>query len=86
MDFKLRVSDQVGYPLVVVSFDELQALDGKESLTILDGIVAQFVTRRERDALIQELVDDHTGTIEQLAGWERDEYLQDCGPSSGGSC
>lgn len=77
MDFKLRVSNQVKYPLVVVSFDELQALDSKESLTILDGIVAQFVTRRERDALIQELVDDHTGTIEQLEGWERDEYLQD---------
>jgi hypothetical protein len=77
MDFKLRVSDQVRYPLVVVSFDELQALDGKESLTILDGIVAQFVTRREEDALFKELVDDHTDMIEQLTGSERDEYMQD---------
>jgi hypothetical protein len=73
MDFKLRVSKEVGYPLVVVSFDELQALDRKESLTILDGIVAQFVTRREEDALFRELVADHTGTINQLAGAERNE-------------
>jgi hypothetical protein len=77
MDFKLRVSDQVGYPLVVVSFDELQALEGKESLTILDGIVAQFVTRREEDALFKELLDDHAGTIEQLVGSERNEYMED---------
>jgi hypothetical protein len=77
MDFKLRVSDQVRYPLVVVSFDELQALDGKESLTILDGIVAQFVTRREEDALFKELVDDHADMIERLAGSERDEYMED---------
>jgi hypothetical protein len=77
MDFKLRVSDRVGYPLVVVSFDELQALDGKESLTILDGIVAQFVTRREEDALFKELVDDHADTIGQLAGSECDEYMED---------
>jgi hypothetical protein len=77
MDFKLRVSNQVGYPLVVVSFDELQALDGKESLTILDGIVAQFVTRREEDALFKELVDDQADMIEQLAGSERDEYMED---------
>lgn len=77
MDFKLDVSDQVGYPLVVVSFDELQALDGKESLTILDGIVAQFVTRREEDALFKELVDDHADTIGQLAGSECDEYMED---------
>jgi hypothetical protein len=77
LDFKLRVSNQVGYPLVVVSFDELQALDGKESLTILDGIVAQFVTRREEDALFKELVDDQADMIEQLAGSERDEYMED---------
>jgi hypothetical protein len=77
MDFKLRVSDQVRYPLVVVSFDELQALDGKESLTILDGIVAQFVTRREEDALFKELVDDHADMIERLADSERDEYMED---------
>jgi hypothetical protein len=77
MDFKLRVSGQVEYPLVVVSFDELQALDGMESLTILDGIVAQFVTRREEDALFKELLDDQVGTIRQLAGSERDEYMED---------
>lgn len=77
MDFKLRVSREVGYPLVVVSFDELQALDGKESLTILDGIVAQFVKHREESRLFEEMAEDQRQTIDQLSGTERDEYLQD---------
>jgi hypothetical protein len=77
MNFKLRVSGQVGYPLVVVSFDELGVFDGSESLTILDGIVAQFISHREESKIMEELAESQRETIDQLASSERDDYLQD---------
>lgn len=77
MGFKLRATSQVGYPLVVVSFEEIEALDGKESLTILDGIVAQFVSHREESHLIEEMMEGQRDTIDQLVGSERDEYVED---------
>jgi hypothetical protein len=47
MDFKLRITRELGYRLLVVSFEELEELDAKESLTILDGIVARLVVMHE---------------------------------------
>lgn len=66
MDFKLPVARQVLYPLVVVSFPELEELDADASLTILDGIVARLVTKHEEAQLIDRMVEEHRHDLEIL--------------------
>jgi hypothetical protein len=77
MDFKLRVTRDLGYPLLVVSFDELETIDAKDSLTILDGIVARFVVMREEPKLIEQLLDDNADLLSGLQPWEADDVIQD---------
>jgi hypothetical protein len=77
MDFKLRLAQRVLYPLVVVSFDELEELDAEASLTILDGIVARLVTKHEESELIQRMVDDRRDEFAELSDYEAQELGQD---------
>lgn len=83
MDFKLCVTRDVGYPLLVVSFDELEQLDAKDSLTILDGIVARLVVNQEQPKIIEQLVADHADLMADLKPSEADEVLQDLVLQSG---
>jgi len=76
MDFKLRVTREVGYALIVVSFEEVEPLDARESLTVLDGIVAWLVVRREESRLVQEMAEESADVIASLPTWERDEFVQ----------
>lgn len=45
LDLKLRVSKAAGYPLVVVSYDELKQISAQEQITVLDGIIGQILSR-----------------------------------------
>jgi hypothetical protein len=58
MDFKLRLAKAAKYPLIVVSDDETQAVDQEDPLTILDGIVGQFLTIAEAKKRVEELQPD----------------------------
>ncbi len=77
MDLKLKLANAVSYPLVVVSYEERESLDEEESLTILDGIIGQFLAHREFRRRINEMVEDSAREIDQLRAWERHEYIQD---------
>lgn len=52
LEFKLRVTKSVGYPLIIVSFDETESIDEEDSLMILDGIIGQIMTQKEFERLI----------------------------------
>jgi hypothetical protein len=77
LDFKLRVTRGLGYPLVIVSFEELEALDASESLTILDGIVARLVVMQEYPRLVEELVEDEAENLAALDREAAHELAQD---------
>ena len=47
LDFKLDLCGRVGFPLYVISFDEVDTLGGDESLRIVHGIVAQELVRMD---------------------------------------
>ncbi len=53
LDFKLSICLKSGLPLYVISFDEIQALPGEESLRIVNGIIAQQLVRMEMNQKIR---------------------------------
>src|SRR5262249_8879681 len=57
MAFKLQAAKKAAYPLIVVSFEEVKGLDDDETLTILDGIIGQFLARREFPVVARELLE-----------------------------
>lgn len=65
MDFKLRLAKQVGYPLVVVSFEETRLLDKEDSLTILDGIVGQLLAEKRSLELLNKVVKESGAQIDE---------------------
>lgn len=46
LDLKLKVAKRENYPLFVVSFEESDPLQEDTTLTIVDGIVGQVLTRK----------------------------------------
>ena len=76
LDFKLRCSRAADMPLVVVSYNELARVDEFESLTVLDGIVAQFVSRQAMDRLVQEFYERDRGMIDSMDPDGRDVHLE----------
>lgn len=45
LDFKLDLCAKIGFPLYVISFDEIDTLGGDDPLRIVHGIVAQELVR-----------------------------------------
>lgn len=54
MDFKLRLANAVSYPLVIVSYEEIESIDQQDSFTILDGIIGQYLAKIETVKLLEE--------------------------------
>jgi hypothetical protein len=79
LDTKLRFTAAVGYPLMIVSFEEVRSFDD-ESITILDGIIGQFLAKHKLHAYLSCL---QIPELEEYAGpgeydeWARGELIQD---------
>ncbi len=55
MRFKLRAAARARYPLFVISGEEVEHLDEQASLSVVDGIVGQILSRWEERRLIEEM-------------------------------
>lgn len=77
MDFKLVVTKAVNYTFLIVSYQEIESLDEEDSLTILDGIIGQALTKQEFRKLIKEMLEDERENIEEMQGSEQYDYIQD---------
>ncbi len=53
MNFKLRATARAGYPLYVVSSEEFEPLAEEDSITIVDGIVGQLLSRQQGRVLFE---------------------------------
>ncbi len=76
---KLRYAAAVRYPLMVVSFEEVRSFDD-ESITILDGIIGQFLAKHKLDDYLTDLqipdFDDYAG-LGDYGDWAQGELIQD---------
>ncbi len=77
LDFKLRLSRDHDFTLVVISYEETRQLGPGESLAIVDSIIGQILSRKRLDGLLSERVNDALFLIETWPEWARNEYLQD---------
>jgi hypothetical protein len=79
LDTKLRFATAVRYPLMVISFEEVRSFDD-ESITILDGIIGQFLAKYELDDYIRRLripeLEDYPGD-DPYDEWARGELILD---------
>jgi hypothetical protein len=76
-DLKLRVADEVRYPLVVVSSDERRTLGPGTALTIVDAIVGQILARREFHSEVLIRFREARGVLAGMAPGEEHEFVQD---------
>lgn len=77
MDFKLRATARAGYPLFVVSFEETEALAEEDSVTIVDGIVGQLLSRQKGRVLLEEMLAEDDDQLCRLSSSEAHEHVQD---------
>lgn len=78
-DLKLRVADEVRYPLVVVSSDERRLLGQGTELTIVDGIVGQVLARREFHREVLKRYEEARPVLAGMNSHEEHEFVQDLG-------
>ena len=76
-DLKLRLAGQVHYPLIVVSFDETQAVEEDDCLIILDGIIGGCLSSRDMPRRIQGLLKESKVRLQSLAAEDAQEVFQD---------
>jgi hypothetical protein len=77
LDFKLRMANQVGYPLIVISSDEMEPVDNDERLTILDGIVGAFLSSQDTPRRLDEMLREKRSELEGLHPEVAHSLLQD---------
>lgn len=77
LDLKLRVAKDLGYPLFVISYEEIEAIDQDLSLTIVDGIIGQTLAKKEFNSAIQNLYNENREQIESLPPSSQQDYVQD---------
>lgn len=77
MNFKLRATARAGFPLFVVSFEEIESLAEEDSVTIVDGIVGQLLSRQKGRVLLEELILEDDDQLRRLSRSEANEHIQD---------
>ncbi len=77
MNFKLRATARAGYPLFIVSSEEFEPLTEKDSITIVDGIVGQLLSRQEGRMLLKEMLVEDDDQLRRLSRSEAHERIQD---------
>lgn len=76
LDFKLKLAQQIGYPLVVVSYEEIRPLTRGDSLLIVDGVIGQYLAKQEFQGKIRKRLDGAQQELDQMSEWEQSEYVQ----------
>jgi hypothetical protein len=80
LDFKLKLTNILKYPLVIISYDEIKALEEGDSLTILDGIVGQILAKKKFNInlyRVSGIIEESKDIIEQMMPDDRYDYIQD---------
>lgn len=77
MNFKLRATARAGYPLFVVSFEEIEPMAEEDSITIVDGIVGQLLSRQKGRVLLEEMVGEDDHLLSRLSRSDAHEHIQD---------
>lgn len=63
-DLKLRISREVLYNYIIISYEEAELLHEDMNLTMLDGIIGQFIARENLDKLLKERTYEITDIIQ----------------------
>lgn len=58
LNFKLRLAQQVEYPLIIVSYNETKLINTDESLTILDSIIGQVLYEKKFNEVFDTLLEE----------------------------
>ncbi|SRR6266480_1295108 len=77
LGLKARIAATAGLPLVIVSYDEKAIIDEVTGLTIVHGIIGQFLAANHVARRVNELYEDQKDIIEAMPDDERREYVQD---------
>jgi hypothetical protein len=77
LDLKVRVAKSSRFPFLVMSYDEKAIVDEETDLTVLHGIVGQFVAGLHIVPRVQELIAEQQNELDEMTEAERDEAIQD---------
>jgi len=77
LGLKARVAAAAGLPLVIVSYDEKAIIDRETGLTIVHGIIGQFLADQHAVRRINALYKEQKDVIEAMPVDERTDYVQD---------
>jgi hypothetical protein len=77
LNLKLRLCEQAGYPLFVVSYEEATPIGPGLNLAIVDGIIGRFLAHVNVVPRINELLQEHEDIIADLRPHEAHEYIDD---------
>jgi hypothetical protein len=77
LDLKLRLAEQVYYPLIVISSDETQVVEEDDCLTILDGIIGACLSSRDTPRRIRGLIEESKVRLQGLSAEDVHEVFQD---------
>jgi len=77
LDLKVRIAKNCGFPFLVMSYDEKAIVDEETNITVLHGIVGQFLAGLHIVPRVQELIADQQNEIDEMTEAERDEAIQD---------
>lgn len=76
MDLKLRIANEVKYPLIVVSYDEKIPISENLTLGIVDGIIGQVLAQLYSNIVIKERIKEYSHEFEHLPPDEQQEPFQ----------
>jgi Protein of unknown function (DUF2726) len=77
LNLKVRVAKSVGFPFLIMSYDEKAVIDEDTNLTVLHGIVGQFVAGLQIGPRIQELIAEQQSELDELTSDEQYDARQD---------
>jgi len=63
---KVRVAKNSGFPFLVMSYDEKAVIDAETDLTVLHGIVGQFVAGLHIVPRVQELIAEQQNELDEM--------------------
>jgi hypothetical protein len=77
-DFKLRITSQLNYPLIIISFDELERFILDDPLIVVDSIIGQYLANNRFNQIVEErkehfksiTVSAHPAEVQGLLDWE----------------
>lgn len=76
-DFKLKYAQRNDFPYHIVASDEFQNLDDDIALTVVDGIIGNWLATKDFEERAQSVLDEHADKIGGVPVGERREDIDD---------